>query len=234
MTAGALWKSICLPMLLLAARAGAHGGFENETEVRVEPERMRIVVRSTVPFAWTLLGERAPRAADEAGQAIARPLLAAEATGLFKVDAGGKTLNPLKADCLFENLEPGHEHVAFTLDFERPSEWPVTLEAMFFPMLGELDTGSIAIFDHTASRFARDIEPLLRKTISRGDPSVTFDIRPAAVVKAPEKESTPVPQPAVVPPGHRKDPMRLVLVFLAAVFTAWLARSAWRRTRPAA
>lgn len=234
MTAGTLWKSVCLAMLLLPGSAGAHGGFENETEVRVEPDRMRVVVRSTVPFAWTLLGERAPRAADEAGQAIARPLLAAEATGLFKVTAGGKALPATKADCIFENLEPGHEHVAFTLDFERPAEWPVTLEATFFPRLGELDTGSITVFDHTASRFARDIEPLLRKTISRGDPSVTFDLRPAAVVKAPEKESTPVPSSEVPPPGHRKDPLRLVLIFLAAVFTGWLARSAWRRTRPAA
>ncbi len=220
-------------MLLLAGKAGAHGGFENETEVRVDPDRMRVVIRTSIPFAWTLLGDRAPRAADQAAQAIARPILAAEAPGLFKVDAGGKLLTPLKADCLFENHEPGHEHVAFTLDFERPAEWPVILEATFFPRLGELDTGSVTVFDHSGSRFTRDIEPLLRKTIRRGDPSVTIDLRPAAPGVTPAKAPPPIPQPAVPPSDHRLEPMHLVFLFLLAGMAGWLARALWRRSRKA-
>lgn len=233
MSSGALLKSICLTAVLLTGSADAHGGLESDTEVRVEPDRMRVVVRSTIPFAWTLLGERAPRAADEAGQATARPLLAAEAAGLFKVSAGGKTLEPTGADCLFENLEPGHGHVAFTLDFERPAEWPVTLEARFFPRLGELDTGTVAVFDHTGSRFNRDIEPLLRKTIGRGVPSVTFDLRPAAPVEAPAPESSPALQPAVTTPGRPTDWRLFVFLFLTAVAAGCLARAAWRRSRAA-
>lgn len=221
-------------MLLLAGKAGAHGGFENETEVRVEPDRMRVVVRSTIPFAWTLLGERAPRAADAPGQIIARPLLAAEAAGLFKVTAGGKILTPTMVDCLFESLEPGHDHVAFTLDFERPLEWPVTLEARFFQRLGELDSGSIAVFDHTASRFNRDIGPLLNRTIRRDAPSVTFDLRPAALPEAASKDPPPVPQPAAATPRQRKDPLLFVLLFFAAGFAGWLARRLWQHSRPAA
>lgn len=220
-------------MLLMADHAGAHGGFENETEVRVDQERMRVVVRTSLSFAWTLLGDHAPRAADEVARAIARPILAAEAPGLFKVDAGGKSLTPLKADCLFENLEPGHEHVAFTLDFAPPAEWPVTFEATFFPRLGELDTGSVAVFDQSQSRFNRDIEPLLRKTIHRGDPTVTFDLRPAAPGVTPAKAQPPGPQPAAALSDQRPEPLHLVAIFLLAGIAGWLARGLWRRSRKA-
>ncbi|OYV05186.1 MAG: hypothetical protein CFE26_12935, partial [Verrucomicrobiales bacterium VVV1] len=72
-------------LLLTAGSASAHLGNENNTEVRVYSDRMQVVVRTSIPFAWTVLGERAPAVADETGRVVARPLLIAAAPGLFQV-----------------------------------------------------------------------------------------------------------------------------------------------------
>lgn len=66
-------------LLFLLVSAEAHLGNENNTEVRVYPDSMRVVVRTSVRFAWALLVENAPAMADEVGQGIARPQLIAVA-----------------------------------------------------------------------------------------------------------------------------------------------------------
>lgn len=197
----------------------AHGGFENETEVRVEPDRMRVVVRGSLTLAWKLLGDRAPQTSDDAGKAAAKPLLAGVARNLFEVAAGGKRMTPVKSDCVFE-LHDLHDHAAFTIDFARPAEWPVTMNATFFDGLGELDHGTVAVFDLTASRFARDVEPLLRTSIRKTAPSLTFDLtgRKAA---APTPSATPVPAPvpspaSTTPPDRRRLPSVVLLGVLLA------------------
>ncbi len=224
----AVLKFICLPALLLTGVAGAHGGFENETEVRVESDRMRVVIRTSRPFAWKILGDKAPRTADEAGQALAKPLLTAAAPGLFQVTAAGKPRSPTKADSLFEI----DDHVAFVLQFERPAEWPVTVEAKFFPLFGELDSGTIAVFDQTTSRFSRDIEPLMRKTIDANDPAVSFDLGARKIANQPPQASPP-PVPAAEPPVRQRNFWLIPLLLVIAGIAGWLARAAWRRTRAA-
>ena len=83
-------------LLMLGGVAHAHLGNENNTEVRIYADRMQVVTRTSIPFAWRLLGDRAPAAVDEAGKDAARPLLVNEAPGLFTVTAGGKPLSPNK------------------------------------------------------------------------------------------------------------------------------------------
>lgn len=51
---------------LATAGAAAHRGFENDTEVRVQPDRMRVVVRASYGFAGLVLGEPAALLADPA------------------------------------------------------------------------------------------------------------------------------------------------------------------------
>lgn len=179
-------------LLLLLVPAKAHLGNENNTEVRIYSDSMRVVVRTSVRFAWTLLGEDAPAIADEAGQAIARPQLIALAPDLLTVTAGGKTLVPTKVDCVFEV----EKDVAFVVNFERPAEWPVVIVANFFDRFSSLDTGTISVFDHTASRFSGDLEPLARAVIDQRSPSLSFSLA-AAVSRTATRISSTEPSAAV-------------------------------------
>ena len=79
-------------------------------------------------------------------------------------------------DCLFEV----QDDVAFIYNFKRPAEWPVVVKIEFFTRLGNLETGTIAAYDYSASRFARDVQPLAQKTIDRSNPSLSFTLVPTA------------------------------------------------------
>jgi hypothetical protein len=218
-------------ILLITDLARAHGGYESETEVRLFPDRMRIVTRTSIPFAWRILGDRAPATSDEAGQAAAKPLLVAAATSLFEVTANGTPLTPVKTGCAFE-VHDLHDHAAFTLDFARPTAWPVVVKATFFPLLGELDTGTIAVFDHTASPFQRDNEPLLKSAISLQSPSVTFDAGPPkeaspAASPAPAPAPAPAAPVAITPTRPWLLPIAVAIAFLLVAVIAVV----WKRNR---
>lgn len=139
-------RHLFILLLVLAAviPVGAHLGNENNTEVRVYSDKLRVVLRTSIPFAWNVLGEGAPAVADEAGQVIAKPLLIAAAPGLISVTAGGKPLTASQVDCMFEV----EKDVAFILNFERPTEDstasspPGTGAPACFPSVGR---GSIAV-----------------------------------------------------------------------------------------
>ena len=180
-----------LAAIAMLGTASGHTGFENQTEARIYQDRMEMVVRTSFALAWKILGERAPAAADEAGQAIARPLLVAEAAGLFDVTAGGVALMPTAKDCIFEL----NRDVAFKLTYERPAKWPLVLKARFFNLLGPLDSGSVSVFDQTAAPYQRDIEPFAGKVIQAGDPSLSVTPGPAAVAE------NPAAPPAAEPPS---------------------------------
>ncbi len=202
-------------LLALPHPARAHLGNENTTDIRVDADSMRLVLRTSIPFAWSLLGENAPAMADEAGKVAAMPMLASAAPALLTVTAGGKRMTPSQVDCLFEV----QDDVAFIFNFKRPAEWPVEVRMEFFDRLGSLETGTIAVSDYTSSRFARDVEPFVRKTLDRNHPSYSF-----ALVQAPVA-ATPLPPlpPAREPTGIR----RIVVVFFLIVGVAgigWLAR----------
>ena len=47
-------------LLASACMARAHLGNDNTTEIRVHADSMRLVLRTSIPFAWSLLGENAP------------------------------------------------------------------------------------------------------------------------------------------------------------------------------
>jgi hypothetical protein len=221
---------VTLLVLLTAGLAHGHGGYENETEVRLYPDRMRIVTRTSLPFAWRVLGDRAPAAADEAGQAAAKPLLAAAAGSLFEVTAGGKPLSPAKTDCVFE-VHDLHDHAAFVLYFAPPAESPVTVKATFFPLLGELDHGTISIFDHRADPHRRDIEPQVKRGLSLQDPSVSFDL---AGPKAASQPAPTVPAPASPPavPAASAAPARtfpLPVAIASACLVIGVIGFLWKR-----
>ena len=177
-------------LLLLLVPAEAHLGNENNTEVRIYSDSMPVVIRTSVLFAWTLLGDNAPALADEAGQATVRPLLISAAPELISVTAGGKALVPTQVDCVFEV----EKDVAFVLNFDRPAAWPVVVEAKFFDRFSSLDTGTIRVFDYTASRFSRDLEPIAQAVIDQRNPSLSFSlaaaVSPAAAQVSVVKPST--------------------------------------------
>lgn len=199
----------------------AHLGNENHTEVRVFSDKMRVVIRTSIPFAWSLMGTQAPAMADEAGQALAKPLLIAAAPGLIHVTAGGKPLAPTGTDCVFE---VGND-VAFVLNFDLPVEWPVVVEARFFNRFTSLDTGTISVFDHTASRFSRDLEPVVQKTIDQSSPSLSFDLGNSVSRVPPTAPGPPVPEPL----SKKPDPMIALWILLPAA--GGVGYLAWRRWR---
>ena len=203
-----------LLFLSSAVASEAHIGGENSTEVRVFSDGMRVVVRTSIPFAWGLMAERAPAMADEAGQTIARPLLAGIAGALVDVTAGGETMAATSTDCVFEV----GEDVAFVIHFQRPERWPVVVRLRLFERAGSLDTGTIAAYDYTASRFLRDPEPIAARHVDQASPALSFSLEPAA-----SAESV-APEPAVAPPapGGRTLPALLMVAGVAAV--VFLAR----------
>ena len=200
-------------LLLLLVPAEAHLGNENNTEVRIYSDSMRVVIRTSVRFAWTLLGENAPALADEAGQAIVRPLLIAAAPELITVTAAGKLLVPTKVDCVFEV----EKDVAFVLNFDRPAAWPVVVVAKFFDRFSSLDTGTIRVFDYTASRFSRDLEPIAQAVIDPRNPSLSFSL-----VAAVSPAAAPI---SVVKPttGFSMKLLGISLLVLAASVIGFLA-----------
>ncbi len=201
-------------LLASACMARAHLGNENNTEIRVHADSMRMVLRTSIPFAWSLLGDSAPAVADEAGQVAAKPMLASAAPALLTVTAGGKRMTPSQVDCLFEV----QDDVAFIFNFKRPAEWPVEVRMEFFDRLGSLETGTIAVSDYTASRFARDVEPFARKTLDRNHPSFSF-----ALVQAPGAAAPPPLPPIREPAGTRWIVMALFLM-VGVAGIGWLAR----------
>jgi hypothetical protein len=217
-----------LVLLLLFVSANpvrAHIGNENDTEVRVFSDSMRVVLRTSVRFAWIVLGDRAPAMPDEAGQAIAKPLLIAAAPGLIAISAAGKPLTPTRIDCVFEV----QDDVAFVLHFPRPTEWPVVLEAKFFHHFGSLDTGTIKVFDYAASRFSRDLEPIVRKVIGQGNTSVSFSLAtPGLAAEPPQTEVSPPSARAAPPAVNRrgKSAIAISILLLSAIGIGVLA---WRR-----
>jgi hypothetical protein len=220
-----------LLILVPVLAAEGHVGNENNTEVRVYADSMRVVMRTSIRFAWTLLGERAPAMADEAGQAIARPMLTAVTPNLISVTAGGKPLSPIQVDCVFEV----EKDVAFILNFERPAAWPVVVEARFFDRFSSLDTGTISVFDYTASRFCRDLEPIAKGTIDQRTPALSFAL--AAVVKpAPAPEAVaPIQASAATPVAGTSRKILATIVSLSlAGLVGFLACRRWRdlRKRP--
>ncbi len=180
---------------LLAFFAGcgsvsAHTGFESETDVRIYADRVDIICRTTFAFGWKLLGERAPADVGEEGQAVAGPLLAEKAPGLFEVTAAGNVLKPTKVDCQFE-LD---QHVVFLLTYDRPSAWPMVLRARFFDFLDPLSDGKIKVFDQTDDPDRRDIEPFAGKIIYRADPVFSFNPSPAVIRAVESSEAAAAPR----------------------------------------
>lgn len=204
-----LWVSI--------STAGGHIGNENNTEIRVYADSMRVVLRTSLPFAWMQLGGNAPAMADEAGQAVAKPLLTAAAPDLLTITAGGKPMSPTLVDCLFEV----QNDVAFILNFKRPDEWPVVVRMEFFNRLANLDAGTISVFDYTASRFARDVEPLAQKMVDQDDPSLSFTLGVAPVAAEPETLTPPRRQPT----GNKRH---IVISFLLVGMAGVAALVFWK------
>lgn len=217
-------------ILLFFAMSGisyAHLGFENDTEIRVFPDRMRVVIRTSIPFAQALLGAGAPLLTNESGQAAAKLLLEKSAAELISITSGGNPTLPLDTDCLFEV----QDDVAFILTFPRPSVWPVVVKAEFFSRFGNLETGTMAAFDCTASRFSREVEPFQKKIIDPRNPSLTFSLGVADL----SAESEPDLKPTV---GDRTSDLKKttgIFSFLTlAGGVAYLAHRSWRNLIPKA
>ncbi|GAA5125818.1 hypothetical protein JIN84_14695 [Luteolibacter yonseiensis] len=210
-----------LLILALGNFARAHVGFENDTEIRVFPDNMRVVVRTSIPFAQALLGNGIPPITDEAGQAAAKALLEQSPTHLISIIAGGDPLLPDQVECLSEV----QDDIAFILTYPRPRIWPVSVKAEFFPRFGNLESGAMAVFDCTASRFNRDAEPLEKKTVDARDPSLTFSLAPVDHTMKPKE--VPAPASEAGSPDIEKI-AGIGLFIITAGVVILLARRSWR------
>lgn len=177
-------KILTLLMLALCGTARAHVGLENTTDVRIYPNRMEILTRTSIPLAWALLGQRAPLTTDASGQAAALPHLLEEAPRLLEVTTSAGAMVPSRTDCVFEL----HDDVAFTLVFPRPTTWPVTIRASFVSLLGEMDLGTVSAYDHTTAGYKRDMDPFIVRPISRRHPTASFSL----ITPEAEKTSTAI------------------------------------------
>jgi len=173
-----LLRLIAIVSFALITSSSAHDGLENEIEVRVHKDRIEVTVRSSLLFAWKLLGKDAPPDAGVASQKKAQPLLKGLAAELVDMSSGGKPLKLRSADCVFE-LE---EHAAFVLVYEMPSGSPdIRFKASFFKTLGGLEEGTFRLVDLTRDPLSRDAEPLARKRLHRADDVFSFACGPQGV-----------------------------------------------------
>ena len=203
-------KILMTLLLVPCGPALAHVGMENTTDVRIHADRMEIVARTSYPLAWALLGERAPATADAEGQATALPLLKAEAPRLLELATPEGPLVPERTDCVYEV----QDDVAFTFVFPRPKSWPVTLRAGFTRLLGEVDQGTVSVFDHTGAGYRRDMEPLVVRPVSRRFPTASFSLETASV----EKKAAAVKVAPLAKSASRMWVLPVTLVAAALVF----------------
>lgn len=165
---------ILLLLVALMATARAHVGMESSTEVRLYPDRLQAVVRTSFALAWKFLGARAPEGYGEAERKLAQPMLMELAGDLFEVTADGRRIPPTRIDCQFE-LD---QDVAFVLVYPKPQNWPVVFHARYLRGLGPLDSAPIAFFDQTGSPRLLVTEPLSGTVLMQGKES--FAIQPQA------------------------------------------------------
>ena len=170
--------------VLITGICRAHDGLETETEIRVRKDRIEITVRSSLVFAWKLLGEKAPADTGEASLGKAREELKKDAGKLVEMTAAGTPLKPRSVDCLFE-LE---QHAAFLYVFETPPGNPeIAFKACFLKTVSDMEEGTFRLIDLTRDPRRRDVEPLARKRLHRVDDSFTFVINEDGVKVAPDK-----------------------------------------------
>lgn len=202
--------------IAFAPPSHAHGGHGSETEARIYPDRMRVVLRTSVQQAWQLLGDRAPATGSEADTATALSLLAGKAPDLIEVTAANGVMTPRSSDCM---MEPD-QHVAFVLKFDRPPDGGLRLDARFTRHFDALEAGTVAVFDHTASPFRRDIAPLASGEFSRSQATFSCSIGTPTATSAPEPEEATAESG---PPPARPLPMvrPLAALALAALVIAW-------------
>lgn len=219
--AGTALGMICRVLLgiqALATCAHGHLGFENETEVRIHADRMRVVVRTSFQFAAVVLGERAPAAFDEQGQLQAKPLLKEAAGGLFEFSHGGVVMVPSSTDCVFEP----HNQVALILNYAPPREWPLTVRARFFPRLAPLASGTIKVFDETSSPHSREAMPVMTKRISADDPVLDLPSLSGELIPPPPPLPSPAPLKVDESAASPRFGWWLAALVIVLVALAWL------------
>ena len=178
--------------VLMTGTCRAHDGLETETEIRVRKDRIEITVRSSLVFAWKLLGERAPSDTSEASLEKARAELKKDAGKLVEMTAAGTPLKPRSVDCLFE-LE---QHAAFLYVFETPPGNPeIAFKACFLKTVSDMEEGTFRLIDLTRDPRRRDVEPLASKRLQRVDDSFAFVIKGEGVKVVPDKASAAKARP---------------------------------------
>ena len=205
-------------LLLFLAGAGpvsAHAGYESESDVRIYADRMELNIRTTLGFAWKILGDRAPADAGASGQAIAGPLVEKMAPEWFEVDSGGKQMVPKSVHCMFEV----DQHVFIQVIYDRPPTWPLVLRAHFFDFFDPLTFSTIRVFDQSADPYNREIKPSVEERIHRAKPVFTYDPNPSVEMA----DSVP-PVSDQIPEKPKPQEFRGYGVAALLLILAWMAR----------
>ncbi len=158
--------------------AMGHVGFENTTEIRVQRNQMQIEVKAALNLTWKFLGDQAPKFDDEQSRAEILPVLEAHAERLLKVTDGGAVM-PLREKSVAYNQDGA---VDFILTYDRPSVWPVEVKALFFEVLGPLDSGTMTVFDESGGPLPEGAEPLKGRVIVKDQPGLGFSLVAASAV----------------------------------------------------
>lgn len=163
---------------LFSNRAFAHLGHGSEIQVRLDDDKVRMVLRMATVNAWKFMGDEAPDTFDDDGRAAAVPLLKVLAPELIRMRSGGRELKPREVDAVFEV----DEHVAFIYVYAAPVVWPLEVGAEFLRSLGDMETARVTAYHHSGEIPDGGVEPFLKKNLHRGNFRVAISLPEARTI----------------------------------------------------
>lgn len=182
-------KVVACCLLALGGAASGHTGWDAETDARLFPDRLQLVIRMMPTEAWRILKDDAPPGQDRAALAAAIPALESRGGDLYEIRSGDEILTAGKTSVAMERSG----QFAWIVDYPSPRKWPVRVTPRFAAEIGPDFKATLTFYDQTKPVFPGDLEPTAGSVQTGRD--LTFELpHPAETAIAPTAPSAPTPR----------------------------------------